>query len=188
MSSSATAPTSHRLYRDRSVPFGKMLSQRAIGVLVRPSLPRTVRIAGIDADSGGIGEVRMSRHFLPPPQSQVNDRWRYLGRGNNAVVNAPRTAPGPCPASAGPFFRQSSAEDCDAEACCGPSIPRHPVRQTLFRLWHRTIRKACLASTLATVRTPRASSISASCGEVGLPLRGRCTVLDLPAAGGGVAP
>src|ERR1700680_250179 len=51
---------------DKSVPFWKVLSQQAIGVLVRPALPRALRIAKIDIDVGRHRKAPMIRQFLAP--------------------------------------------------------------------------------------------------------------------------
>ena len=44
----------------------KVLSQQAIGVLVRSALPRALRIAKIDVDVGRQRKATMSRQFLAP--------------------------------------------------------------------------------------------------------------------------
>src|ERR1700753_1374280 len=48
----------------------KVLSQQAIGVLVRSALPRALRIAKIDVDVGRQRKSTMSRQFLAPVPSQ----------------------------------------------------------------------------------------------------------------------
>ena len=48
----------------------KVLSQQAIGVLVRPALPRALRIAKIDLDVGRQRKSTMSRQFLAPVPGQ----------------------------------------------------------------------------------------------------------------------
>jgi len=48
----------------------KVLSQQAIGVLVRPALPRALRIAKIDVDVGRQRKATMSRQFLAPVPGQ----------------------------------------------------------------------------------------------------------------------
>src|ERR1700686_1717415 len=48
----------------------KVLSQQAIGVLVRPALPRALRIAKIDVDVGRQRKSTMSRQFLAPVPGQ----------------------------------------------------------------------------------------------------------------------
>src|SRR6202521_5940379 len=45
-------------------------SQQAIGVLVRPALPRALRIAKIDVDVGRQRKPTMSRQFLAPVPGQ----------------------------------------------------------------------------------------------------------------------
>jgi hypothetical protein len=51
-------------------PLGKVLSQQAIGVLVRPALPRALRIAKIDVDFGRQRKAAMIRKFLAPVPGQ----------------------------------------------------------------------------------------------------------------------
>src|ERR1700731_2421530 len=48
----------------------KVLSQQAIGVLVRTALPRALRIAKIDVDVGRQRKSTMSRQFLAPVPGQ----------------------------------------------------------------------------------------------------------------------
>jgi len=48
----------------------KILSQQAIGVLVRSTLPRALRIAKIDVDVGRQRKSTMSRQFLAPVPGQ----------------------------------------------------------------------------------------------------------------------
>src|SRR5580692_11844889 len=48
----------------------KILSQQAIGVLVRPALPRALRIAKIDVDVGRQRKSTMGRQFLSPVPGQ----------------------------------------------------------------------------------------------------------------------
>src|SRR6476620_5272198 len=48
----------------------KVLSQQAIGVLVRPALPRALRIATIDVDFGRQRKATMIRQFLSPVPGQ----------------------------------------------------------------------------------------------------------------------
>src|ERR1700742_4410079 len=48
----------------------KVLSQQAIGVLVRSALPRALRIAKIDVDVGRQRKSRMRRQFLAPVLGQ----------------------------------------------------------------------------------------------------------------------
>ena len=58
----------------------KVLSQQAIGILVRPALPRALRIAKIDVDFGRQRKATMIRKFLPPVPSQgfVQLFWQLL--------------------------------------------------------------------------------------------------------------
>jgi hypothetical protein len=48
----------------------KVLSQQAIGVLVRPELPRALRIAKIYVDFGRERKATMIRKFLSPVLGQ----------------------------------------------------------------------------------------------------------------------
>ena len=48
----------------------KVLSQQAIGILVRPALPRALRIAKIDVDVGRQRKATMIRKFLAPVPGQ----------------------------------------------------------------------------------------------------------------------
>src|SRR6476660_8308449 len=48
----------------------KILSQQAIGILVRPALPRALRIAKIDVDVGRQRKATMIRKFLAPVPGQ----------------------------------------------------------------------------------------------------------------------
>ena len=48
----------------------KVLSQQAIGILVRPALPRALRIAKIDVDVGRQRKAAMIRKFLAPVPGQ----------------------------------------------------------------------------------------------------------------------
>src|ERR1700687_976455 len=48
----------------------KVLSQQAIGILVRAALPRTLRIAKIDVDFGRQRKATMIRKFLAPVPGQ----------------------------------------------------------------------------------------------------------------------
>src|ERR1700757_5467962 len=48
----------------------KVMSQQAIGVLVRSALPRALRIAKIDVDVGRQRKSTMSRQFLAPVPGQ----------------------------------------------------------------------------------------------------------------------
>src|SRR5439155_19259599 len=58
----------------------KVLSQQAIGVLVRPALPRALRIAKIDVDFGRQRKATMVRKFLSPVpgQGSVQVLWQLL--------------------------------------------------------------------------------------------------------------
>ena len=44
-------------------PLRQVLAQQTIGVLVRPALPRTVRVAEIDLHAGGDRDGAMGRQF-----------------------------------------------------------------------------------------------------------------------------
>jgi hypothetical protein len=57
--------------------LGKVLSQQAIGVLVRPALPRALRVAEIDVDVGRQRKATMIRKFLA--RSQVRDLYSSFG-------------------------------------------------------------------------------------------------------------
>ena len=48
----------------------KVLSQQAIGILVRAALPRALRIAKIDVDVGRQRKATMIRKFLDPVPGQ----------------------------------------------------------------------------------------------------------------------
>ena len=50
--------------------LGKVLSQQAIGVLIRPALPWALRIAKIDVDVGRQRKATMIRKFLAPVPGQ----------------------------------------------------------------------------------------------------------------------
>ena len=50
--------------------FWKVLSQQAIGILVRPALPRALRVAKIDIDVGRHRKAPMIRQFLAPVPGQ----------------------------------------------------------------------------------------------------------------------
>jgi len=58
----------------------KVLSQQAIGILVRPALPRALRVAKIDIDVGCHSKAPMIRQFLPPVPGQglVQLFWQLL--------------------------------------------------------------------------------------------------------------
>src|SRR5215218_7082210 len=55
----------------------EVLSQKAIGILVRPALPRALRIAKIDIDVGRHRKATMIRKFLSPVPGQglIQLRW-----------------------------------------------------------------------------------------------------------------
>jgi hypothetical protein len=55
----------------------KVLSQQAIGILVRPALPRALRVAKIDFDVGRHRKAPMIRQFLA--RSQVRDLYSSFG-------------------------------------------------------------------------------------------------------------
>src|ERR1700721_4511487 len=58
----------------------KVLSQQPIGVVVRPPLPRGLRIAKIDVDVGRQRKSTMSRQFLAtvPSQGLIQLLWELL--------------------------------------------------------------------------------------------------------------
>src|SRR5215203_4448177 len=58
----------------------KVLSQQAIGILVRPALPRALRVAKIDIDVGCHSKAPMIRQFLTPVPGQglVQLFWQLL--------------------------------------------------------------------------------------------------------------
>src|SRR5258705_7886341 len=58
-----------RVHRQISA-LREVLSQQAIGVLVRPALPRALRIAKIDVDFGRQRKATMIRKFLSPVPGQ----------------------------------------------------------------------------------------------------------------------
>src|SRR6185369_10380357 len=66
-----------RMHRQVGV-LRKILSQQAIGVLVRPALPRALRIAKIDVDFGRQRKATMIRKFLSPVPSQ-RDLYNSFG-------------------------------------------------------------------------------------------------------------
>ena len=59
--------------------LGKVLSEQAIGVLVRPALPRALRIAKIYVDFGRQRKATMIRKFLSPVPGQglVQLLWQW---------------------------------------------------------------------------------------------------------------
>src|SRR5882672_6129997 len=61
--------TGLRVHRQVSA-LRKVLSQQAVGVLVRPALPRALRIAKIDVDFGRQRKPTMIRKFLSPVPGQ----------------------------------------------------------------------------------------------------------------------
>jgi hypothetical protein len=56
--------------------MGEVLSQQAIGVLVRAALPRTLRIAEVDLDLGGDGKCLVRRQFVPAVPGQGHHEAR----------------------------------------------------------------------------------------------------------------
>src|SRR3984957_8409985 len=68
-----------RMYRQVGA-LRKVLSQQAIGVLVRSTLPRALRIAKIDVDVGRQRKSTMSRQFLAPVPGQglIQLLWKLL--------------------------------------------------------------------------------------------------------------
>ena len=48
----------------------KVLSQQAIGILIRPALPRALRIAEVDVDFSRQRKATMIRKFLAPVPGQ----------------------------------------------------------------------------------------------------------------------
>src|SRR6476469_3654438 len=58
-----------RMHRQVSALW-KVLSQQAIGILVRPALPRALRVAKIDIDVGRHSKAPMIRQFLAPVPGQ----------------------------------------------------------------------------------------------------------------------
>src|ERR1700753_4437328 len=79
----------------------KVLSQQAIGVLVRSALPRALRIAKIDVDVGRQRKSTMSRQFLAPVPGQ--------GLTRRTTFVSPRCAP---LLAAVATFRPSSTDPC----------------------------------------------------------------------------
>ena len=57
--------------------FWKVLSQQTVGVLIRPTLPRTLPIAEVNVDVGRQREASMIRKFLAPVR--VSDFYGSLG-------------------------------------------------------------------------------------------------------------
>ena len=68
----------------------KVLSQQAIGVLVRPALPRALRIAEVDIDVGRQRKSSVIRQFLA--RSQVSDLYSSLGSFFACLMSADTTA------------------------------------------------------------------------------------------------
>jgi hypothetical protein len=68
-----------RMYRQVGA-LRKVLSQQAIGVLVRSTLPRALRIAKIDVDVGRQRKATMSRQFFAPIPGQglIQLLWKLL--------------------------------------------------------------------------------------------------------------
>ena len=67
----------------------KVLSQQAIGVLVRPALPRALRIAKIYVDFGRQRKATMIRKFLSPVQ--VRDLYSSFGSFFVCLMSAETT-------------------------------------------------------------------------------------------------
>jgi len=63
---------------DKLVALWKVLSQEAIGVLVRPALPRALRIAKVDVDVGRQRKAAMMIRKVPCPGSQVRTYTGFL--------------------------------------------------------------------------------------------------------------
>src|SRR6478672_11534356 len=74
----------------------KVLPQQSIGILVRPSLPRTVGIAEVDSDPGGFSQFGMTRQFLTSvprhrPAQMIRQRCqRHRERVPNRFRSVPR--------------------------------------------------------------------------------------------------
>lgn len=51
-------------YTDRSVPFGQVLAQQAVGVLAGAALPRAMGVAEVHTHPGGGGEFGVPGHLL----------------------------------------------------------------------------------------------------------------------------
>ena len=67
----------------------KVLSQQAIGILVRPALPRALRIAKIDVEVGRQRKSTMIRKFLAP--TQVRDLYSSFGSFFACLMSAVTT-------------------------------------------------------------------------------------------------
>ena len=69
----------------------KVLSQQAIGILVRPALPRALRIAKIDVDFGRQRKATMIRKFLAPVPGQglIQLFWELLRLLDERVDDSP---------------------------------------------------------------------------------------------------
>ena len=78
--------------------LGKVLSQQAIGVLVRAALPRALRIAKIDVDFGRQRKAAMIRKFLAPVPGQRFIQFALIGRNQpccrRQFIKVKRSAPG----------------------------------------------------------------------------------------------
>jgi alpha-methylacyl-CoA racemase len=60
-------------------PLGKVLAQQAVGVLVRPTLPRRVRVAEVDRDCQVGGDVGVPSHLgALVPGDRPKQRWRQI--------------------------------------------------------------------------------------------------------------
>src|SRR4051812_22969802 len=66
----ATASRSSRFQRARSVPWGKVLAQQAIGVLVGAAPPGGVRVGEVDPDARIDGQLDVLSEFLPAVPGQ----------------------------------------------------------------------------------------------------------------------
>src|SRR5215207_9352910 len=65
LSSAATQSRSPALWMERSVPFGKVLAEQAVCVLVGGPLPGRVRVAEEDVDIGSDGDLFPVPHLRP---------------------------------------------------------------------------------------------------------------------------
>ena len=69
----------------------KVLSQQAVGVLVRAALPRALRITEIDVDVGRQRKAPMIREFLAPVPGQglIQLPWYLLLSAANSQIVVP---------------------------------------------------------------------------------------------------
>ena len=69
--------------------FGKVLAQQAVGVLIRPSLPRAMRIAEEDRQAGVYSQLSMLSHLstLVPGQRSAQLLRQIRDRGGDRVSN-----------------------------------------------------------------------------------------------------